>query len=159
MLRRRSRAISRFLKKRQCRDTLPVGKKWAAEAVREMFGIPGCRALIRLNKEVRRDGKVLYEETRYFMSSLDPDKVSPAEFQAYILGHWEVESLHWHKDRYYREDKHVLGDAVGKTWTVLTNIAVSLARLLRKGERTLKEVRENCRLDPITPAETFGLMP
>ena len=119
-----------------------------------MFGIPGCRALIRLNKEVRRDGKVLYEETRYFMSSLDPDKVAQAELQAYLLGHWEVESLHWHKDRYYREDKHGLGDAVGKTRTVLTNIALSMARLLRKGERTLKEVRKNCRRDPSTPEET-----
>jgi len=126
--------------------------------VREQLGVPGCRALIRLDKEVRRDGKVLFEETRYFISSLDPDVVSASEFQELILGHWEVESLHWHKDRYYREDKHVLGNALGKTWTVLTNFALSLAQLLWKGERTLKEVRENCHLDPLTPALTFGLI-
>ena len=124
-----------------------------------MFGIPGCRALIRLDKEVRRNGKVLFEETRYFISSLDPDKVSASQFQEWIRCHWEVESLHWHKDRFYREDKHVLGDEVGKAWTVLTNIALSLTRLLWNGERTLKEVRENCRHDPLPNAKILGFLP
>ena len=124
--------------------------------MRNELNVPGCRALLRLDTEIRREGKVS-EETRYFMSSFDPDKVSPAEFQAYILGHWEVESLHWQKDRYYREDKHVLGDAVGKIWTVLTNMALSLTRLLWKGQRTLKEVRENCRHDPLPQARKLGL--
>jgi hypothetical protein len=113
--------------------------------------------LIRIDTEIRREGKVLSEETRYFMSSLDPDVVSASEFQGYILGHWDVESLHWQKDRFYREDKHVLGDAVGERWTVLSNIALSLNRLLRRGERTLKEIRENCRLDPVHVAKTLGL--
>jgi hypothetical protein len=91
------------------------------------------------------------------MSSLDPDVVPASEFQGYILGHWDVESLHWQKDHFYREDKHVLGDTVGERWTVLTNIALSLNRLVRRGERTLKEIRENCRLDPVPVAKVLGL--
>jgi predicted transposase YbfD/YdcC len=81
-------------------------KKWAAEYVREQLGVPNCRSLIRLDKEVRCEGKTLSFETRYFISSLDPDKVSAEEFQAYILGHWEVENcLHGVKDKEYAEDK------------------------------------------------------
>ena len=85
-------------------------------------------------------------ETRYFISSLDPDKVAAKEFQAFILGHWEVENcLHGVKDKEYAEDKHVLGrNRCGKAWTVLTNMTVSLTNLLHQGERTRREVREKC---------------
>jgi predicted transposase YbfD/YdcC len=133
-------------------------KKWAAEVVREQLDVPNCRSLIRLDKEVRRRGKAPSCETRYYMSSLDPDEVSASQFQDYILGHWEVENcLHLQKDRYFGEDKHVLqGDALGKAWTVLTNMALSLAQLLRRGERTLKEVRERCCIDPLPAARKLG---
>jgi len=120
------------------------------EVIREMFGISGCRSLIRLDKEIRREGEEPSIEIRYYISSLDPDKVSAKDFQAYILGHWEVENcLHLQKDRYYDEDKHVCGSDGGKEWTILTNMALSLAQLLKKGERTLKEIRERCCIDPI----------
>ena len=98
-----------------------------AEIVREQLGIPDCRSLIRLDKKVCHKGKTS-SETRYFISSLDPDEVSASEFQDYILGHWEVENcLHLPKDRYFEEDKHTVRTEWGKAWTVLTNIAVSLA--------------------------------
>ena len=120
-------------------------KKWVAEHVREQLGIPGCRTVIRLDKEVRRKGKVLFEETRYFMSSLDPDVVSAERFQELILCHWEVENcLHLQKDGDFREDKHVIRSGWGEAWTILTNMALSLSQLLHRGERTLREVRERC---------------
>jgi len=121
------------------------------------LGIPGCRALIRLDKEIRCEGKEPSYETRYFISSLDPDVVSAKKFQAFILGHWEVENcLHLLKDREGGEDKHVCGSDWGQAWTVLTNMALSLAQLLRKGERTLREVREKCQAKPQYPAKKFG---
>jgi predicted transposase YbfD/YdcC len=133
-------------------------KKWAAEVVREQLDVPNCRSLIRLDTKTRRKGKSPSVETRYFISSLDPDKVSAKKFQAYILGHWEVENcLHGVKDKEYAEDKHVLGrDSWGKAWTVLTNMAVSLTNLLHKGERTLREVREKCSFDPMPTARKLG---
>jgi predicted transposase YbfD/YdcC len=135
-------------------------KKWAAEYVREQLGVPGCRSLIRLDKEIRCEGKEPILETRYFMSSLDPDKVSASEFQDLILGHWEVENcLHGQKDRFYDEDKHVLGrDSWGKAWTVLTNMALSLGQLLWRGERTKKEIRERCYINPMPIARKLGLV-
>jgi predicted transposase YbfD/YdcC len=114
--------------------------------------------LLRLDKEVRRKGKPPSFETRYFVSSLNPDKVSALEFQEIILGHWEVENcLHLLKDRDFSEDKHVVDPlGWGEAWTVLTNMALSLTRLLRKGERTLREIRERCSADPTATAERLG---
>jgi predicted transposase YbfD/YdcC len=92
--------------------------------VREQLGIPGCRTVIRRDKEVRRKGKVLFEETRYFISSLDPDEVSAERFQELILCHWEIENcLHGVKDKEYDEDKHVVRSGWGEAWTILTNMA------------------------------------
>ena len=134
-------------------------KRWAADLVREEFGIPGCRSLLRLDKEVRPKGKLPSLKTRYFISSLDPDVVSPSQFQDLILGHWEVEnSLHLQKDIFYREDKHVVdGNGWGEAWTVLTNMALSLTRLLWQGEQTLREVAERCLANPTAVAQKLGL--
>ena len=67
-------------------------RKWAAEYVREQLGVPSCRSVIRLDKEIRHPEKSVSFETRYYMSSLDPDVVSAEEFQAIILGHgrWRI---------------------------------------------------------------------
>ena len=133
-------------------------KKWAADFIREELNIPGCRALIRLDKEVRCKGEPPSFETRYFVSSLDPDAVPASSFQEFIRRHWEVENcLHWSKDRDFEEDKHVLRrPGLGPVWTVLTNIAVSLTRLLWNRERTLREVREKCQADPRPTAKRLG---
>jgi hypothetical protein len=136
-------------------------KKWAAEYVRNQLGVPGCRSLIRLDKEIRCEGKSPSLETRYFISSLDPDVVSAAEFQDLILRHWEIENcLNGQKDRFYGEDKHVLGrNSWGKAWTILTNMALSLGQLLWRGERTKKEIRERCSIDPRPIARKLGWKP
>jgi len=114
--------------------------------------------LIRLDKTLRPRCKKAITVTRYFISSLDSDKVSAQEFQAYILCHWEVENcLHGVKDKEYGEDKHVLGrNSWGEAWTVLTNISVSLTNLLHRGERTKREVREKCSHDPKQTAKKLG---
>ena len=113
---------------------------------------------MRLDKEIRRRGKLPIFETRYYMSSLDPNVVSASRFQDLILRHWEVENcLHLQKDREYEEDKHVVkGNGWGQTWTVLTNIAVSLTRLMWQGERTLREIRERCQANPTQTAKILG---
>jgi hypothetical protein len=132
-------------------------KKWVAEYVREQLGVSGCRSVICLDKEIRRPGALPSFETRYFISSLDPDNVSAKEFQAFILGHWEVENcLHMLKDRECGEDTHVCRSDWGKTWSTLTNMALSLAQLFKRGERTLREVRERCLINPRPTAKKFG---
>ena len=132
-------------------------RKWSAEYVREKLDVSGCRSLIFLDKVTYRPGEEPVTTTHYYLSSLDPDKVSAEEFQNFILGHWEVENcLHLVKDRDYGEDKHVCGSDWGKIFTVMTNMAVSLVRLMRKGERTLKEIRERFAENPTEPATILG---
>ena len=38
----------------------------------------------------------------------------------------------------------------------LTNMALSLGQMLWRGERTLKEVRERCYIDPVPTAKKLG---
>ncbi len=86
-----------------------MGEKGDADFIREHLGIPGCRALLRLDKEVRRRDELLSDETRDFVSSLDPAEVPASTFQELISRHWEIENcLHWQKERYFEEDKHVV---------------------------------------------------
>jgi hypothetical protein len=132
-------------------------KKWAAEYVREQLGVSGCRSVIRIDKEIRRIGEEPSFMTRYYISSLDPDEVSAEKFQEYILGHWEVENcLHLLKERDCGEDKHVCRSDWGEMWSTLTSMALSLARLFRQGERTLREVREKCLVNPLPIAKELG---
>ena len=126
--------------------------------------MPGCRSILRLDKplflkRVAKEGKLSSYETRYFVSSLDSDVVPASEFQELIRRHWEVENcLHWQKDRYFEEDKRIpSGGTSGQAWTMLANIAVSLTRLLRWGERTLREINEKCFADPRPTAKRHGL--
>ena len=57
----------------------------------------------------------------------------------------------------YGEAKHVCGDDWGVAFSILTNMALSLAQLLRQEERTLREVRERCGDDPLHAARILGL--
>jgi hypothetical protein len=66
--------------------------------------------------------------------------------------------LHLQKDRYYGEDKHACAEDWGKAWTVLTNMALSLAKLMKKDERTLKEIRERCDGKPKESAVKLGFI-
>jgi hypothetical protein len=132
-------------------------RKWAAEYVREELKVPGCRSVITLGKTIRPRGKEPVVEPHCYISSLDPDKVSAEKFQHLILGHWEIENcLHGRKDRFYDEDKHVCGDDWGMVWTVLTSMALSVAKLMKKKEQTVKEIRERCAIKPMEPAIKLG---
>jgi predicted transposase YbfD/YdcC len=52
-------------------------------------------------------GEILSDESRYFVTSLDPASVTSSELQSYIRGHWQVENcLHFIKDRWWDEDRH-----------------------------------------------------
>jgi len=69
--------VSQFICEKRAADGFGVGHT----------GLPG---LLRLDKEVRRKWELPSFETRYFMSSLDPDEVSASPFQGLILGHCEA---------------------------------------------------------------------
>ena len=76
-------------------------------------------------------------QTRYFATSLDPSRVSALGLLRVIRGHWCVEnSLHYEKDRWWDEDRHVCRrPGLAQRFTTLTSAAVSVLRVLKPGGR------------------------
>jgi hypothetical protein len=73
------------------------------------------------------------------------------------VDHWEIENcLYGQKDRFYDEDKHRCGDDWGVVWTVLTSMALSVAKLMKKDEQTVKEIRERSAIKPTETALKLG---
>lgn len=101
-----------------------------ADYAREALHFPGLRAVLRVDGEVRAPGREPATETRYFATSLDPEAVGAGRLLGLVRGHWQVEnSLHYEKDRWWDEDRHVCrraGLAVG--FTTLLSAALTALR-------------------------------
>ena len=102
----------------------------AADYAREALSFPGLRAVLRVDRETRAPGREPATETRYFASTLDPAVVGPRRLLDLVRGHWQVEnSLHYEKDRWWDEDRHVCrrpGLAAG--FTTLLSAALTVLR-------------------------------
>ncbi len=102
-----------------------------ADYASETLNFPGLRMLLRVDCESRPRGGEPTVETRYFASSLDPSRVTAGRLRELVRGHWQVEnSLHFVKDRWWDEDRHVCrrpGLAAG--FTALLSAALSVLRV------------------------------
>jgi predicted transposase YbfD/YdcC len=77
--------------------------------------------ILRVDSEARAGGAAARQETRYFVTSLSADKVSPQRLMQLIRGHWCVENeLHFIKDRWWEEDRQ---------WSTRSGLAERLAAL------------------------------
>lgn len=66
-------------------------------------------------------GSAVRHETRYFVTSLSADEVSPRRLMRLVRGHWGVENgLHFVKDRWWDEDRQ---------WSTRPGLAERLATL------------------------------
>jgi predicted transposase YbfD/YdcC len=66
-------------------------------------------------------------ETRYFISSLAPDIEL---FSRAVRGHWSVESMHWHLDVTFREDKNrTLDKTAAENLNIIRKLALSILKL------------------------------
>ena len=91
---------------------------------------------MRVDRQTREaDGKMSCE-TRYFATSLDPAVASAAGLLQLVRGHWSVENnLHFEKDRWWDEDRHVCRrPGLAERFTTLLSAAVSVLRVLNPGE-------------------------
>ena len=97
---------------------------------REALGFPGLRAVLRVDRQSVTPCGATTSETRYFATSLDPAAVGPRRLLSLVRGHWQVEnSLHYEKDRWWDEDRHVCrrpGLAAG--FTALLSAALTALR-------------------------------
>lgn len=109
-------------------------KRWlwvdaeSGDYAREALKFPGLRMLIRVEREVRHGDGKLEGETRYFATSLDPEKVTAAGLLALVRGHWCVENnLHFVKDRWWDEDRHYTSrPGLAEALAVLLNAALAV---------------------------------
>ena len=76
-------------------------------------------------------GRKSIEETVYGLTSLSPQRASPAQVLAYNRGHWQIENrLHHVRDMTYDEDRsQVRRQRRPHAMATLRNVAISLLRL------------------------------
>jgi predicted transposase YbfD/YdcC len=100
------------------------------------LNFPGLRAVLRVDRETRQADGTRTCETRYFATSLDPAVVPAAELLRLVRGHWAVEnSLHFEKDRWWDEDRHVCRrPGLAERFATLLSAAVSVLRVPHPGE-------------------------
>ena len=124
------------------------------------MGLHGCEIAIRLDF-IRRlpTGEILFQERRYFLTSLSPDKVTVRDLLRLIRGHWQVENcLHFVKDRWWDEDRHWTSrPGLAKVLASLTNAAISVLRLLPCTEKILRAKAQKIQWNPKKTLKILGL--
>jgi hypothetical protein len=89
--------------------------------IREATSFPGIELILRVDLDVSAAGAPDRHESRYFVTSLSADEVSPARLMRLVRGHWCVENgLHFIKDRWWDEDRQ---------WSTRAGLAERLAML------------------------------
>ena len=149
-------------KKGRCRETrrlwLNLGD---AEYLRQRLNVPQCQILLRAEREVRSAaGAILLQESRYFVTSLDPSTVTAAELHSYIRGHWQVENcLHFVKDRWWDEDRHYTKrPGLAESFASLTNAALTVLRLIHPLGRPLRATAEAVQWCPLPILNRLGFL-
>jgi predicted transposase YbfD/YdcC len=105
------------------------------------------------------EGTLLSRESRYFITSLDPDSVTSRELQDYIRGHWQVENcLHFVKDRWWDEDRHYTKrPGLAEAFASLTNAALAVLRLIHPPGEPLRATAERIQWRPSSALSRLGL--
>lgn len=113
-----------------------------AQYIRDTLGLPGCRIALRVDRELRTpEGQVVSHDVRYFISSLDPERVTAAELLSHVRHHWQIENgLHFMKDRWWDEDRHhTRRPGLSACLAAINNAALSIHRLRSQPDRPLRE--------------------
>jgi len=79
-------------------------------------------------------------DIRYFISSLEP---SIDLFSKAVRGHWSVESMHWHLDVTFREDKNQTYEkTAAQNMNILRKLALSILKIFEMDKKySLKKKR------------------
>jgi len=100
----------------------------------------GLKSIGCVKKTVEKDGRKTVE-TRYHISSLAPD--IPL-YEKCVRGHWSIESLHWHLDVTFREDKNKTYEkTAAENLNIIRKLALSILKILEINKKcnTLKRKR------------------
>lgn len=132
-----------------------------ADYVRERLNFAECRIVLRVDREVRSPGGEIRScESRYFATSLAPERVTPRGLQGYVRDHWQVENcLHFVKDRWWDEDRHYTKrPGLAEVFASLTNAALSVLRLLHTPGEPLRATAEATQWSPLPALLRLGFL-
>ena len=103
-----------------------------ADYIREVLEIPDCKILVRVDRQlITDDGKVVLDDKRYFITSLDPDSVTAFDILRHVRNHWRIENcLHFCKDRWWDEDRHhTRRPGLSAMMAAINNAAITIHRI------------------------------
>jgi len=89
--------------------------------------------VVRVDRQLTtKDGLVVLDDTRYFVTSLNPDLVSAYDILRHVRNHWRIENcLHFTKDRWWDEDRHhTRRPGLSALMAAINNAAISIHRIL-----------------------------
>lgn len=131
-----------------------------ADYVRDILNFPGCKILLRVDRDlIADDGTVEQSDTRYFLTSLDPGRVTADELLAHVRGHWQIENCQFFvKDRWWDEDRHWTRRPGVSEWLAqLTSAALTVLRALTSPDEPLRARAEKIQWGPSRGLELLGL--
>lgn len=78
-----------------------------ADVTGGLLNFASAKALVRVRRSVTRpDGTVVSNDSRYFVTNIDPEQVSARQMMALVRSHWRCENNgHWTSDAILGEDK------------------------------------------------------
>lgn len=100
----------------------------------------------------------MLHDTRYYVSSLDPDRVTAADLLQHVRQHWRIENaLHFLKDRWWDEDRHhTRRPGLSACLAALNNAALSIHRLLSDPELPVRASADHIAWRPIRGLELLN---
>ena len=125
--------------------------------MREALGIPGCSIVFRLDREVWREKTRLFRDTRYFLTSLNPETTA-SDLLRLARGHWQVENcLHFVKDHILDEDRHsIRREGLGERLLKIRDMGVSVLNLLKKTGERFRYLAEDLHFQPKRILQILG---
>ena len=131
-----------------------------ADYVRSTLNFAGCQILLRVDRDViAEDGTVELSESRYFVTSLNPDRVNADDLLAHVRGHWQIENSQFFvKDRWWDEDRHwTRRPGVSEWFAQLTSAALTVHRAFSPPSEPLRASADAVQWTPLIGLEMLGL--
>ena len=125
------------------------------------MNISGARISLRLDYESQNAaGRTISKETRYYVTSLDPEHVTSCDLYNGIRNHWQIEnSLHFTKDRWWDEDRHhTRRPGLAEVFASLNNAALGALRLLKSQFEPLRACADKLQWKPARALNLLGFV-
>ena len=150
-------AFATAIEHRKHGDRIETRRLWVSAALEGYSDGPGLRQACKVERTVRRNGK-LTREVAYAVTSLGP-ATGAAELLAIWSGHWTIENrLHYVRDVTFGEDaSHVRSGAAPEVLAALRNAVLGLVR--QAGHTNIAAALRHYAWQPVAALHLLDLSP